>query len=108
MEAANDNCDRVVTPFQVNNDRVGNLSSDAWLTPVNECEWGGIACWGSDTPNLDLRIDQLDFGKWFCLGRVLYSCLLDVLKFDFVAYLRVTTIINKRITVPWSMFQTKL
>jgi len=61
VAAANANCNRVVTPFQVNNDRVGDTSTDAWLTPVNECEWGGIACWGQDTPNLEFHIDQLDF-----------------------------------------------
>ena len=61
---ANANCDRVVTPFQVNNDRIGDLSTDAWLSPVNECFWGGIACWGADTPNLELCIDQLDFGEF--------------------------------------------
>jgi len=60
---ADANCDRVVTPYGVGNDRVGDTSTDAWLGPVNECEWGGVACWGGDTPNLNLCIDQLDFGK---------------------------------------------
>jgi len=55
-------CDRVVTPFPLSN-RVGDTSTDAWLGPVNECEWGGIACWGANRPNLNLCIDQLDFGK---------------------------------------------
>ncbi len=63
VEAANLECERVVTPFGVTNDRVGAESSDAWLTPVNECEWGGVACWGADTPNLNLCLDQLDFGE---------------------------------------------
>ncbi|KAL3804686.1 hypothetical protein HJC23_008501 [Cyclotella cryptica] len=61
IEAANNNCNRVVTPFAVPNQRVGDTSSDAWLSPSNECEWGGVACWGADTPNLNLCIDQLDF-----------------------------------------------
>lgn len=61
IREANNNCDRVVTPFAVPNQRVGDQSTDAWLTPSNECEWGGIACWGADTPNLNLCIDQLDF-----------------------------------------------
>ena len=61
IEEANDACNRVVTPFAVPNQRVGDESSNAWLTPSNECEWGGIACWGSDTPNINLCIDQLDF-----------------------------------------------
>jgi hypothetical protein len=63
VAAANDSCDRVVTPYAVTNERVGDTSTDAWLGPVNECEWGGVACWGSDTPNLDLCLDQLDFGE---------------------------------------------
>jgi hypothetical protein len=61
VAAANESCDRVVTPYAVTNERVGDTSTDAWLGPVNECEWGGVACWGSDTPNLDLCLDQLDF-----------------------------------------------
>ncbi|KAL3766994.1 hypothetical protein ACHAWU_004492 [Discostella pseudostelligera] len=61
VEAANLECERVVTPYGVTNDRVGDNSSDAWLSPVNECEWGGVACWGADTPNLNLCVDQLDF-----------------------------------------------
>lgn len=63
VAAANDSCDRVVTPYAVTNVRVGDTSTDAWLGPVNECEWGGVACWGSDSPNLDLCLDQLDFGE---------------------------------------------
>ena len=62
---ANANCERVVTPFGVANDRVGDTSTDAWLGPSNECQWGGMACWGLDTPNLNLCIDQLDFGKLY-------------------------------------------
>ncbi|KAL7521329.1 hypothetical protein ACHAWX_006010, partial [Stephanocyclus meneghinianus] len=61
IEEANNNCERVVTPFAVPNQRVGDTSSDAWLSPSNECEWGGVACWGADTPNLNLCVDQLDF-----------------------------------------------
>jgi hypothetical protein len=61
VTAANEACNRVVTSFGVDNDRVGDTSSDAWLGPVNECEWGGVACWGADTPNLNLCLDQLDF-----------------------------------------------
>ena len=63
--SAEGNCDRVVTPFGVANERVGDTSTENWLGPVNECEWGGIACWGSDTPNLNLCVDQLDFGECF-------------------------------------------
>lgn len=60
IQAANDACDRVVTPFPVNNPRIGATSTDAWLTPSDTCEWGGLACWGTD----DARggcMDQLDF-----------------------------------------------
>ena len=63
VAAADAACDRVVTPFGVQNQRVGATSTDAWLGPVNECQWGGVACWGADTPNLNLCIDQLDFGE---------------------------------------------
>ena len=63
VAVANAQCNRVVTPFGVANQRVGATSTDAWLGPVNECQWGGIACWGADTPNLNLCIDQLDFGE---------------------------------------------
>jgi len=56
-----DNCDRVVTPFGVSNQRVGDKGTENWLGPTNECEWGGMACWGGDTPDLNLCIDQLDF-----------------------------------------------
>lgn len=61
VAAANSNCQREVTPFGVANNRVGATSTDAWLGPINECFWGGVACWGADTPNLDRCIDQLDF-----------------------------------------------
>lgn len=61
VAAADAACNRVVTPFGVSNQRVGATSTQAWLGPDNECQWGGIACWGDDTPNLALCIDQLDF-----------------------------------------------
>jgi len=43
IATADANCNRAVTPFGVANDRVGDTSTDAWLGPVNECEWGGLA-----------------------------------------------------------------
>ena len=67
IATADADCNRVVTPFGVANDRVGDTSTRAWLGPVNECQWGGVACWGSDTPQLDLCIDQLDFGKFYMI-----------------------------------------
>ena len=45
---ANANCNLVVE---------GSNSSDAWLTPSSECDWGGVACTASGF------IDRLDFGK---------------------------------------------
>ena len=61
---ADANCARaVIRPFGVTIGRVGDTSTDAWLGPVNECAWGGVACWGADTPDLNLCIDQLDFGE---------------------------------------------
>jgi hypothetical protein len=63
IAAANDACNRVVTPFPVNNPRIGADSTDAWLSPSDTCEWGGLACWGTD----DARggcMDQLDFGTY--------------------------------------------
>ena len=41
ITVANDQYLRAVTPFPVNNPRIGDKSTDAWLTPVNECQWGG-------------------------------------------------------------------
>jgi hypothetical protein len=41
IQAANDACNRVVTPFPVNNPRIGAESTDAWLSPSDTCEWGG-------------------------------------------------------------------
>ena len=57
---ANANCDRVVTPFPVNNPRIGDKSTDAWLTGVDECLWGGLACWGTDDDRNGC-LDQIDF-----------------------------------------------
>ncbi|KAL9179949.1 hypothetical protein ACHAXT_007919 [Thalassiosira profunda] len=75
-------CERVVTPFGVANERVGDTSTDAWLGPVNECFWGGVACWGSDTPNLNLCIDQLDFENDGLSGSLVEEVsVLDTLRF---------------------------
>ncbi|KAL7519722.1 hypothetical protein ACHAWX_004480 [Stephanocyclus meneghinianus] len=60
IQAANDACDRVVTPFPVNNPRIGAESTDAWLSPSDTCEWGGLACWGTQD-NRNGCMDQLDF-----------------------------------------------
>ena len=34
-----------MTVIEVDN---SNNEEYAWLGPVNECEWGGVACWGMD------------------------------------------------------------
>jgi len=60
ITVANDQCLRAVTPFPVNNPRIGDKATHAWLTPVNECEWGGLACWGTDD-NKNGCMDQIDF-----------------------------------------------
>lgn len=59
---ANAACNRVVTPFPVNNPRIGATSTNAWLTPVDTCEWGGLACWGTDDERSGC-MDQIDFGE---------------------------------------------
>ena len=41
VEEADNNCDRVVTPFPVANPRIGAEDTFAWLSPVDECLWGG-------------------------------------------------------------------
>lgn len=60
IDNANELCNRLVTPFPIPN-RIGETSTDAWLSPVNECFWGGLACYGDDTSNRTLCMDQIDF-----------------------------------------------
>jgi len=60
IATANAQCGLIVTPFPVNNARLGDKSTNAWLTPVNECEWGGVACWGTDDARFGC-MDQIDF-----------------------------------------------
>jgi len=62
IREANAACSRVVTPFPVNNPRIGDKSTNAWLTPVDECEWGGVACWGTNDDKNGC-MDQIDFEK---------------------------------------------
>jgi len=57
---ANAACERIVTAFPVSNPRIGDESTNAWLTPVDECEWGGVACWGTND-NRNGCMDQIDF-----------------------------------------------
>ena len=52
-------CNRTVTRHN-SNDRIGSLGTEAWLTPSHECEWGGLACHGENTPELAQCLDQID------------------------------------------------
>lgn len=55
IREANDNCDLEV--------EIGQGGTDAWLTPVSECQWGGVAC---DTISGDM--ERIEFGK--CLRSI--------------------------------------
>ena len=46
----------------------GSDSSDAWLTPSSECDWGGLVC------NSNLLTDRIDLGKYLMggCGRVFF------------------------------------
>eukprot|EP01082_Thalassiosira_pseudonana_P000083 g127.t1 g127 contig1:303470-306620(-) len=59
IAAADANCDRTVTPHFAS-DRVGIFQTSAWLTPIHECHWGGVACRGEDEPELAYCLDQID------------------------------------------------
>lgn len=63
VEEANDNCNIGATAFVLRNERIGVSSTYAWLSPVNECLWGGVVCWGADSSNGSMEnfVDQLDF-----------------------------------------------
>ena len=52
IEKANANCN-----IEVDSPDVGG--TDAWLTPVSECQWGGLAC----RRNLGNSLVRIDFGK---------------------------------------------
>ena len=53
IREANANCDLEV--------EIGQGGTDAWLTPVTECQWGGVAC---DTVSGDM--ERIEFGKCLC------------------------------------------
>mmetsp|Transcript_25494 Transcript_25494/g.52805 ORF Transcript_25494/g.52805 Transcript_25494/m.52805 type:complete len:590 (-) Transcript_25494:100-1869(-) len=56
IEAANDDCN-IQSDFSP-----GDVSgSDAWLTPITECEWGGISCTSSDDTQCPSCINQISF-----------------------------------------------
>lgn len=55
IDAANADC-RILAP---------GGSSDAWLTPSQECDWGGVVC------NEDRRMDRIIFGT-FCSRRTVF------------------------------------
>ena len=50
IREANANCNLEV--------EIGQGGTDAWLTPVSECQWGGVAC---DTVSSDM--ERIEFGK---------------------------------------------
>ena len=54
IREANANCNLEV--------EIGQGGTDAWLTPVSECQWGGVAC---DTVSGDM--ERIEFGKRLCL-----------------------------------------
>jgi len=57
IEAANDACDLTITPPPLGTDVIPRISgTDAWLTPVSECFWGGLEC---NAENLCL--DRIEF-----------------------------------------------
>ena len=51
---ANANCELEV--------EIGQGGTDAWLTPVSECQWGGVAC---DSVSSDM--ERIEFGEFVCL-----------------------------------------
>ncbi len=58
IEKANDDC-TIESNFAP-----GDVSgSDAWLTPITECEWGGVSCTSSDDIQCPLCINQISFGE---------------------------------------------
>ena len=42
------------------------LRGDAWLTPVSECDWGGLEC--HNDAQKEGRMDVIDFRKWTGCG----------------------------------------
>jgi len=61
IEKANANCN-----IEVDSPDVGG--TDAWLTPVSECQWGGLAC----RRNLANSLVRIDFGEYTC---TYYKCM---------------------------------
>jgi hypothetical protein len=41
---------------------IGQGGTDAWLTPVSECQWGGVAC---DAVSSDM--ERIEFGEFGCV-----------------------------------------
>jgi len=68
VAGANNACDRDLFATIPLDENVGDRSTNAWLGPSNECEWGGIACWDKDTPYLNFCVAQLEFCKWHSLS----------------------------------------
>jgi len=81
---ADSQCNRVVTPFPVNNPRIGDTSTASWLSPVDECEWGGLACWGTDDTRRGC-MDQIDFGETSEMFVFILHCQYRLIKTDYFA-----------------------
>ncbi len=62
IQEANDNCSITTTPIPGGDRNPAFLptteGTDAWLTPVYECEWAGIACRVEGN-----CVDRIEFGK---------------------------------------------
>ena len=64
VAAANANCNLEV--------EIGEGGTDAWLTAVSECNWGGVAC-KSDGSGLDrIDMDRIEFGKLLTMCGMYY------------------------------------
>lgn len=87
LDKANDNCNIRASSFP------GDVfGTNAWLTPTNECEWGGLSCL-PESSECSMCIDQISFGE----SRVLISsCLKSVVNF-LTFYLTFMFMINQRI-----------
>ena len=57
IAVANQKCSKRATTFGIGNRKIG---TDAWLTPLSVCDWGGLACYGDDTARKG-TLDQIDF-----------------------------------------------
>ena len=73
IELANTNCDIETSPIRggKRNPLFLNTTegSNAWLTPVHECEWAGIVC-RVET----MKVDRIEFGKLLIRFFLYFGC----------------------------------